>query len=80
MANLSAHLELIPVFLEADSKKELMLKMLLTNKLNAKSYNYMSPLKDDNKWCVWFYANLKSYKSVEDLNDTEKELLGGLEL
>lgn len=80
MALISAQLELIPVYLEAKSKKELVMKMFLTNKLNVRKYNYMSPMLEKDVWVVWFYADIKNYKSVDDLQEEEKVLLGDLEL
>lgn len=80
MASISAQLELIPVFIEADSKQDLIVKMLLTNRLNVTKFNYMQPTLEKDKWVVWFFADLKKYKSVDDLNDQEKELLGEFEL
>ena len=50
---------LIPVFLEANSKKELVKKMLRNNLTKGFHFKYFSPLKDGKKWVVWYYKDIK---------------------
>lgn len=49
---------LIPVYIEAKTKDELMKKMFQTNLLNGKMYNFQTPMKDGKKWVVWYYADI----------------------
>lgn len=56
---------LVPVFIEASSKEELIAKMVATNNMNGKRYNYMPPLKEGNKWVVWYYADVETDKNLE---------------
>lgn len=53
---------LIPIYLEAPNKDELIKKMLLNNLMNGRKFNYMNPFKDGKKWNVWFYADIDNYQ------------------
>jgi hypothetical protein len=53
---------LIPIFLEASKKEELIKIMWSNNYLNSKAYNYMPPVKEGKKWVVWFYADVNNWK------------------
>jgi len=58
-------IELIPLFVEAKTKKLLVKKMLETN-IKAKAHlKYFSIQKDGNKWVAWYYDNINS---IEVLN------------
>ena len=50
-----SNLNLIPLFLEANSKRELVEKMLRNNASKGREFSYYSPLKDGKKWVVWYY-------------------------
>ena len=56
----------IPVFIEASTKKELMRKMFNTNFINQRSYNYQTPIKDGNKWVVWYFADIEHHQHIDD--------------
>ena len=75
MALHGAQLTYIPVYLEADSKDELMRKMFLNNQLNGTKHNYMQPVLEGEKWVVWFYSDIENYKSVDDLDDDQVMVL-----
>ena len=55
----------IPVYISAKSKDELIEKMLKTNLINAKGYNYMAPQREGNSWVVWYYADVYNDKHVD---------------
>lgn len=59
----------VPIYLEADSKDELIVKMLENNLFNQARYNYFSPLQqDDGKWVVWFADDIERWKKDKDGN------------
>lgn len=60
---------LIPIFLEADTKEDLMALMFASNAVNGKMFNYMAPVKDGKKWVVWFYADFQTYKTPKLENE-----------
>lgn len=57
----------IPVYIDADSKDELIKKMLSNNLINQKVYNYQTPVKEGRKWVVWYYADVYNDKHVDKL-------------
>jgi len=71
----SANLDLVPVFLEADSREKLVRKMVINNYFNHAKFNYMEPRFEKNKYVVWFYADLKDYKAPDDLSEEAFNLL-----
>lgn len=71
MAKFGANLELIPIFLEAGTKLDLVRLEYLNNQINATKYNYMSPLIEGKKWVVWFYADIKDWNDPNDLSETD---------
>lgn len=58
---------LIPVCLKAKTPEELTRKMLATNALNSKMYNYQTPAKVGKEWVVWYYADVFSDKHIDGL-------------
>ena len=78
MAEIGAKYSLIPVFIDSESKEELIKKMFLTNQLNGKKYNYMQPMKEGNSWVVWFYADIENYKTVDGLTEEEIDVVKGM--
>ena len=59
---------LIPVFLEANSK-DLLVKLMLSNNMAHGCYfKYFDIQKDGKKWVAWYYA-------IVDLNDGIKVLM-----
>lgn len=69
------NLSLIMVWLEAAKKENLVALMRYTNEINARAFNYQAPMKDGNKWIVWFYAD-----PTRDTIPTEKEMLKAFEV
>lgn len=61
---------LVMVYLEANSKEELIKKQFLNNNLNGMSFNYAPPMKDGKKWVVWYYADIFKVKRLEDGNNS----------
>jgi hypothetical protein len=57
---------LIPVYIEASSKQNLIQLMLYTNRVNSRSFNYQTPMKEGKKWVVWFFADLESTTIVQE--------------
>ena len=72
MAEISAMTSLIPLFLEAESKEELIKNMLLNNKVNAKKFNYMQPVLEGKVWVVWFYADIENYTPIDNLSKEQR--------
>ncbi len=66
----------IPIYLEASKKEDLMRLMYANNVANGYAYNYMNPIKDGKRWVVWFYADVDNYKKpdVKDLGLMETEV------
>ena len=56
---------LIPLFLEASKKEELIGLMWQNNTVNMRAFNYMPPIKEGKKWVVWFYADINTWKKPE---------------
>jgi hypothetical protein len=56
---------IIPIYLEASSKEQLIELMYVNNSQNGKAFNYFQPFKDGKKWVVWFYADINTYRKVE---------------
>lgn len=56
-----AKLTLIPLYLEASSKQELVAKMLKNNLSHGMSFKYLSPIKDGKKWVVWYYGDIEKH-------------------
>lgn len=77
MANYGANLSLVPIYLEHESKDELVRLTFLNNQINQIKFNYMSPLKDGKKWIVWFYADIKDWKDPRKLSKDELRFVEG---
>ncbi len=52
---------LVNIFIEASNKENLIKLQVLTNGVNGKAYNYQTPLRDDKKWIVWFFADWQNH-------------------
>lgn len=66
----SVNISLVMLWLEATKKENLVALMRYCNDVNMRAFNYQSPMKDGNKWIVWFYAD-----PTRDKIPTEKEML-----
>jgi len=75
MASFGANLELIPIYLDSESKDGLVRLMYLNNQINSAKFNYMSPVKDGKGWCVWFYADIKDWNDPRELSPEEQEMM-----
>jgi hypothetical protein len=53
----SVNLSLVMVWIESSTKQGLVVLQRYTNNINARAFNYAPPMKDGNKWIVWFYAD-----------------------
>lgn len=71
MAHFGANLDLIPMYLEAKTREELMRLMWANNYANHMKFNYMEPRLENKKYIVWFYADLKDYRPPEPMTDEE---------
>lgn len=56
----------IPVFLEASSKEKLMELMLVMQDINSTNFNYQTPMLENKKWVVWFFADLNKHKIIKE--------------
>lgn len=71
MAQFSATLLVIPVFLESETKEGLIRLMMLNNQLNAKKYLYNPPMFDGKMWVVWFSVDIENYRPVDSASEAE---------
>jgi len=60
---------LVPVFLEAKTKEDLVLLMLSNNLNNGMHFKYFSPIKEGKKWVVWYYRDIKSPTMARELKE-----------
>lgn len=51
--------DIVPTFIEADSKTELVKKMIMNNLSQGKFFRYFDIQKDGKKWVAWYYDNIK---------------------
>lgn len=56
----------VPIYIEASNKQNLVAMMLIIQKINSKNYNFMSPVKEGNKWVVWFYGTIGQDETIEE--------------
>lgn len=56
----------LPHFIEADTKENLLKKMLVNNTAQGKYFRYFDIQKDGKKWVAWFYADIINDKVVKD--------------
>ena len=75
MAEISVITSLIPLYLEASSKDDLIKMMLLNNKINARKFNYMQPMSEDGGWVVWFFADIENYTPINNLSKEERAVV-----
>lgn len=75
MAAFGANLELIPIYLDSESKDELIRLMYLNNQINSSKYNYMSPLLENKKWVVWFFADIKDWNDPREVTKEEADMI-----
>ena len=47
----------VNIFIEAETKSDLIELQLINNAFNGKAYNYQTPMKDGDMWIVWFFAD-----------------------
>ncbi|NQX99772.1 MAG: hypothetical protein HRT70_01315 [Flavobacteriaceae bacterium] len=78
MALYGVNLELVPIYLESDSKDELVRLMVINNQLNGQKFNYMSPMLENNMWVVWFFADIKEWQDPNELSEEEIVAVGAL--
>lgn len=50
---------LIPFFIEAPSKEELMRRMLENNVVNGAYHEYFDIQKDGKNWVAWYYKRVE---------------------
>lgn len=50
-------LNIVPLFLVAKTKEELVAKTIKNNAVNGKAYNYMNPMLISGEWVVWYYGD-----------------------
>ena len=62
---------IVNIYIEADTKVELIELQLINNALNGKAYNYQTPMKDGDTWVAWFFADPTQTITVT------KDMLGG---
>ena len=60
-----AKINIVPLFLTAKSKEELLEKMIKNNMINGKAYNYMPPSKEGSEYVVWYYGDPFNDKNIE---------------
>ena len=71
-----ANLDLVPLFLEADSREDLIRLMLVNNHINSRKFNYMGPpVLENKKYVVWFYGDIKDHTSPADISDDEMKTI-----
>ena len=76
MADFGANLELIQIYLEGNTKDDIIRLQYLNNQVNAIKYNYVPPIEQKNgKWVVWFYADIKDWTDPTELNEEEISFL-----
>lgn len=51
----------VKLFLEANTPKELVQKMIDNNRFHGTGFVYDNPQKNGTKWIVWFTANIAEY-------------------
>ena len=73
---MSNELGLIPIYIEAKSKDELVEKMLVNNHANSRKFNYMSPMREGKIWVVWFYADIENYSHPDSLDLPKMKRIG----
>lgn len=58
----------IPVYIEANTKDELVKKMLEINKTTNTWHKFFDIQKDNNKWVAWFYQDIIKYGKLRETN------------
>jgi len=61
-ANENRNITYVPVFVEADSKENLIQAFLKINLEMRRENRYFDIQKDGNKWVAWYYRNLRAEK------------------
>jgi len=63
---------LVKVFLEANTKQDLIRKQLANNIAHSKRFIYDTPMKDGRKWIVWYFGEVGEdfiLKGIRKMND-----------
>lgn len=50
---------MIRVFLEADTKEEMILKQLENNTVRNTWFEYSPPMKEDDKYITWYFDDVE---------------------
>ena len=58
-------LSLVPIYLEAPNREELIQLMVANNTINSQAFNYFEPRKVGKKWTVWFYADITNWRKPD---------------
>lgn len=66
------NIRIVPQFLTARTKEELIEAMVAKNVADGVSYNYGSPTRDGANWCVWYNGEEVSRDPV-NTNPTQRE-------
>lgn len=70
-----ANLELIQIYLDGNTKDDIVRLQYINNQINRIKYNYTTPMKDGKKWLVWFYADIKDWNDPREVKPEELNLL-----
>lgn len=76
MALMGSNLELIPIYLDAKDRDELIRLEYLNNQINGQKYNYNAPVQiKDGSYEVWFFADIKEWKDPSKLTKDEINIM-----
>lgn len=70
---MSDRVTVLPIYLQAKTKDELIAKMIKNNLGKGKHFKYFSPIKDGSNWVVWYYADVKDEMIREAINVAKPE-------
>ena len=56
MAENHKNVQRVPLYIEASDKNDLVRLMIQNNMKADVEHEYFCPMKDGNKWVVWYYA------------------------
>jgi len=73
-----ANLESVNIFLSAKTPEEIVGLQILNNAINGIEYHYQTPMKDGDKWIIWFFADVKDWIDPSKTNEETKRFVEGL--
>jgi len=50
---------MIKIFMEADTKEEMVMKQLVNNTERNTWFDYSTPIKEDNKYITWYFDDIE---------------------